>query len=237
MPLARYLVLLCLLCAWDSANGFPVPLTECASCPTTYVVDLCPNGSDSGGCFPRRVWCDRTDSSPVLIDPGSANTVTLDGTVECRNCYPGGASGCRCPDCPPAPMFCKRELSGTYTESVQLAVAASIEVERAAVEAALESSIGHATQRSITITTVCGWDPFPGCKIGVVDLKLHIALNVRTRVTHSYLVGGVVDNHFLQSCCYGGVQWQNACPPVYSTATGSAYSSGGCSTIRYDDCN
>ena len=128
-------------------------------------------------------------------------------------------------------------MSGTYTESVEVTVAASIEVERAAVQAALESSIGHATQRSMTITTVCGWDPFPGCKSAAVELKLHIAPGVRTRVAHNDLVGGVVDNHFLQSCCFSGAQWQNACPPVYSTATGSAYSNGGCTTTRYNDCN
>lgn len=91
-------------------------------------------------------------------------------------------------------------------------------------------------QRSVSFTLICGWDPLPGCKKGTFDVRLDTSQNVRTRMRHSYRVGGLVDNHFLQSCCYEGVAWSNACPDVFSYATGSVYGAAECRTETYENC-
>jgi len=214
------------------AQAIPVALTECLGCPLPGSFDdPCNPDQDPPGCFYRRLWCDRIDSAPYVVQGGTPGTI-LGTNLICTNCT-------GCPDCPPpVNATCQGTVSATFTESVSVTVNAGVETEADGVTESLEASIGHVNQRTLSFSATAGAEGgVPPCwKLGY-QAKIAIQTGIVMGMDHTWSASGIIDNHFGLTCCLENTVFtQPDCDSCMSTATGSAWMNGFIDTILNEPC-
>jgi hypothetical protein len=221
-----------LLAIIPHAQAIPVALTECLVCPLPgSFSDPCNPGQKPLGCFHRRLWCERIDSAPYIVQGGTAGTIT-GTTLICTNCT-------GCPNCPPpVNLTCQTTLSATFTESVAVTVNAGIETEAEGVAESLEASIGHINQRTLNFSASAGAEGgVPPCRKLGYQARIAIQTGIVMGMNHTWSAGGIIDNHFGLTCCMENIVFtQPDCHSCMSTATGSAWMKGYIDTILNEAC-
>lgn len=238
----RKLSLLCvvfcgaLLTSVLPARALNVADTECTgdSCPWQNINALDPNAQY---CLPSSEQCQRTDGPVSLVSPGTPGTVFGNVPENCDNC-----AGMPCIICiqePPPPQYCVQSLSVSYTETVTTQLALTIGAGNDILNAALQGSIGHATQRTLTYTQNCGSQSFPGCKIGQYNVAINTMTGIKTKITSSYswALTYATNSNPNTVCAEAGQTVSYDCSNTQdSTATGSSWISGSCQTVYVKWC-
>lgn len=190
----------------NSALAMVVGDAECPSNPT-------PDWHDPE-CCSVNYSCERSDGACTVTANGTPG-ITLGQTLNCHNCA-------GCPESQPPAMKCEQNLSVSFTEQVSVQVASGIQAGVPGLQATLNNSIGHSSQRTFNGGATCGTVSWPACK--KADPAYRVSLSTTTGKSTE-----VVSNYrwvvtSTGECC-SGTEYENAGTRT-STASGSEYNGG-----------
>lgn len=208
----------------------PVALKGCSFCPMPNPLSFPdPNvpGQSPPGCFYRRLWCDRTDGAPYLIQAGTPGVV-VGGNHSCRNCS-------NCPNCPPPPQLCSQTLQVCFTQTISFDIQIGGEAGEG-IKGQLAAAIGFSSSTQVCLSVTCGSENIPGCTWATYAAKMNTLNNVKYGLDSRFSAGGEVSAHFRRRCSISGTAWSQDCGVKTSTVTGSKALDAFCDTTGNGSC-
>lgn len=239
----RYCILFAVMCFASQAVaqvqvGPPVKVPVSA-CPSNCIpIDVDPD------CDAGALTCTRTDYGPYYQSAGTPTT--LRQRIECTNCFPecpccpvlhglhDGTEG-DCLDCSGVPSaICMFTIHLTHTESATVSLSSTLTATAgvpavAAIEAALESTLGITTTTTYSFGQQCGWTPLAACEDGVwKNAEMSYTAGVVVAMDHTWSASGVWVSVGGGTCPIAGNPWNTTCLTETSTASGDPYSNHHC---------
>ena len=175
-------------------------------------------------CPPSEIKnCRRTDGPVTITDHGSPNNLSK-GSLECDNTASADPN-CPCEDTPPPPLYCVENINVSHTETVDVKVSASVSLGTPVIQAALETSIGHANARTFSTAVLCGSTAIPPCEKMNYEATLVVQQNISSQMWHSFTWDYYDCDDKYTGTVYGGT--------AVSTASGDSYnaSSAKCNSV------
>lgn len=206
------------LCFWSlvgaatlfvgSASAMVVGDAECPSSKPSFW--LPPD------CYIASYACLRTDGACTVTAAGTPDHA-LGQTLNCHNCA-------GCPESQPPAMKCEQSLSVSFTEVVNVSIASGIQAGLPGLQGTLNTSIGHADQRTFSGSATCGTISWPACK--KADPAYRVSLSTTTGKATQVVSTYTWETTFAGSGCSGPNPSHDNAGSRTSTANGSEYNGG-----------